>query len=112
MCSFTINQCRLAVENNRITDVVPMKNARLPGAVSACTVFYRSILLLREPLPAVQVNPIIASILLWSAVTGVGHYGHGPGQPLDRFPVSPSPALSLHLYIPVHRRGETPLLQG
>ena len=36
-----------------------------------------------------------------------GHSRHGPGQPLDRFPVSPSPCLSRHLYIRVHSAGMT-----
>jgi len=42
-----------------------------------------------------------------------GHSRHGPGQPLDRFPVSPSPCLTRHSYIPVHRaiRGCDSLLQ-
>jgi len=29
---------------------------------------------------------------------------HGPGQPLDRFPVSPSPCAPRHSYVLVHRR--------
>jgi hypothetical protein len=29
---------------------------------------------------------------------------HGPGQPLDRFPVSPSPCLPRRTYIPVGKK--------